>query len=66
MIVNRQNTVSNLLRVRLGIWDWTLAVGEEVFGASKLRREHGKNDKLMKERAWVLIIVSPVIQSVGH
>ena len=25
---------SNLLRARLGIWDWILAVGEEVFRAS--------------------------------
>jgi hypothetical protein len=49
MIVNRQNTVSDLLRARLGVWDWTLTMREEVFGASKLRCECGKNDKLMKE-----------------
>jgi len=34
MIVDRENTVSDLLRARLGVWDWTLTMGEEVFGAS--------------------------------
>jgi hypothetical protein len=66
MIVDRENAVSDLLRARLGVWDWTLAMGEEVFGASELRRERGENDKFVKERAWVLIVVSPAIRSVGH
>jgi hypothetical protein len=66
MIVDRENTVSNLLRAGLGVWDWTLAMGEEVFGASKLRRERGENNKLVEERAWVLIIASPAVWSIGH
>ena len=49
MIVDRENTVSDLLRARLGVWDWTLPMGKEVFRASELRREHGENDKFMKE-----------------
>ena len=66
MIVDRENTISNLLRVRLGVWDWTLTMGEEVFGVSELRCKHGENNKFMEERAWVLIVVSPVIWSVWH
>jgi hypothetical protein len=49
MIVDRENTISDLLRARLGVWDWTLAMGEEVFGASELRHERGENNKLVKE-----------------
>ncbi|KIM73529.1 hypothetical protein PILCRDRAFT_93027 [Piloderma croceum F 1598] len=64
MVVDRENAVSNLLRARLGVWDWTLAMGEEVFRMSKLRRKCGENDKLTEERAWVLIIMSPAIRSV--
>jgi hypothetical protein len=66
MIVDRQNTICDLLRARLGVWDWTLAMGEGVFRVSKLRCEHGENDHLVKEQAWVLIVVSPPIRSVGH
>jgi hypothetical protein len=35
MNVDRENNVSNLLRVRLGVWDWTLAMEEKVFGVSE-------------------------------
>ena len=49
MIVDRENTVSDLLRARLGVWDWTLPMGTEVFRASELRRERGENDKFVKE-----------------
>ena len=49
MIVDREHTISNLLRARLGVWDWTFAIGEEVFGASEHRHEHGENDKLMED-----------------
>ena len=66
MIVDRENTISNLLRVRLGVWDWTLTMGEEVFRVSELRCKRGENDKFMEEQAWVLIIVSPAIRSVWH
>ena len=49
MIVDRENTVSDLLRARLGVWDWTLPMGKEVFRASELRCERGENDKFVKE-----------------
>lgn len=49
MIVDRENTVSDLLRARLGVWDWTLPMGKEVFRVSELRRERGENDKFVKE-----------------
>ena len=66
MIVDRDNTISNLLRVRLGVWDWTLTTGEEVFGVSDLRCKCGENNRFVEEQAWVLIVVSPVIWSVWH
>ena len=66
MIVDRENTISDLLRVRLGVWDWTLTMGEEVFRESELRCECGENNKLVKEQAQVLIIMSPAIRSFGH
>jgi hypothetical protein len=47
--IDRENTISDLLRVRLGVCDWTLTMGEEVFGVSELRCERGENDKLVKE-----------------
>ena len=49
MIVDREHTVIDLLRVGLGVWDWTFTMGEEVFGVSKLRCEHGENNKLMED-----------------
>ena len=61
MIVDRENTISNLLRARLGVWDWTLTMGEEVFRASELRCKCGENNKFMEERARVLIVVSPAV-----
>jgi len=59
IIVDRENTISDLLRARLGL-------DPCHGGEGRYSGQVWENDKLMKEQAWILIIMSPVIWSVGY
>ena len=66
VLVHCNNTIHNLLWVRLRVYDRALAWPSEIFWACKMRHESGQNNQLMEEGAWMLIILFPAIHPTWH